>query len=113
MIGDLPVLFPYDRIYPYASLYRRAPESWADVFRREQYSYMSDLKETLDAGGHCVLEMPSGTGKTVSLLSLIVSYMQVSSMPTIQSYLTVASIRADPSVLSNETETYLLFKNCS
>jgi DNA excision repair protein ERCC-2 len=39
---------------------------------------MSDLKETLDAGGHCVLEMPSGTGKTVSLLSLIVSYMQVS-----------------------------------
>lgn len=28
--------------------------------------------------GHCVLEMPSGTGKTVSLLSLIVSYQQVS-----------------------------------
>ncbi|KAL7419708.1 TFIIH/NER complex ATP-dependent 5'-3' DNA helicase subunit [Cryptotrichosporon argae] len=42
----------------------------------EQYSYMCDLKRTLDAGGHCVLEMPSGTGKTVSLLSLIVSYMQ-------------------------------------
>ncbi|KAG6067424.1 DNA-dependent ATPase of the nucleotide excision repair factor 4 complex, partial [Claviceps sp. LM84 group G4] len=35
--------------------------------------------ETLDAGGHCVLEMPSGTGKTVSLLSLIVAYQQ--SMP--------------------------------
>lgn len=30
--------------------------------------------ETLDAGGHSVLEMPSGTGKTVSLLSLIVAY---------------------------------------
>lgn len=59
-IGDLPVLFPYDRIYP------------------EQYQYMCDLKKTLDAGGHCVLEMPSGTGKTVSLLSLIVSYQQVS-----------------------------------
>ncbi|WVR03935.1 hypothetical protein IAU60_000934 [Kwoniella sp. DSM 27419] len=58
MLGDLPVLFPYDRLYP------------------EQYSYMADLKTTLDAGGHCVLEMPSGTGKTVSLLSLIVSYMQ-------------------------------------
>ena len=27
--------------------------------------------------GHCVLEMPSGTGKTVSLLALIVAYMQV------------------------------------
>lgn len=37
---------------------------------------MCDLKRTLDAGGHCVLEMPSGTGKTVSLLSLIVSYQQ-------------------------------------
>ncbi|RDW66241.1 putative excision repair protein rhp3 [Coleophoma cylindrospora] len=39
-------------------------------------SYMCDLKRTLDAGGHCVLEMPSGTGKTVSLLSLIVAYQQ-------------------------------------
>jgi len=58
MIEDLPVLFPYPRIYP------------------EQYRYMSDLKKTLDAGGHCVLEMPSGTGKTVSLLSLIVAYQQ-------------------------------------
>ncbi|KAL1960847.1 hypothetical protein VTO42DRAFT_5830 [Malbranchea cinnamomea] len=55
-IDDLPVLFPYPRIYP------------------EQYAYMCDLKKTLDAGGHCVLEMPSGTGKTVSLLSLIIAY---------------------------------------
>ncbi|KAG4439795.1 DNA-dependent ATPase of the nucleotide excision repair factor 4 complex [Cadophora sp. M221] len=57
-IDDLPVLFPYPMIYP------------------EQYAYMCDLKRTLDAGGHCVLEMPSGTGKTVSLLSLIVAYQQ-------------------------------------
>ncbi|KAL5490523.1 RAD3 [Sanghuangporus weigelae] len=57
-IDDLPIIFPYDRIYP------------------EQYQYMCDLKRTLDAQGHCVLEMPSGTGKTVSLLSLIVSYQQ-------------------------------------
>ncbi|KAI0123096.1 hypothetical protein BJ170DRAFT_687797 [Xylariales sp. AK1849] len=59
-IDDLPVLFPYPRIYP------------------EQYAYMCDLKRTLDAdaGSHCVLEMPSGTGKTVSLLSLIVAYQQ-------------------------------------
>ncbi|KAK7722070.1 TFIIH/NER complex ATP-dependent 5'-3' DNA helicase subunit [Diaporthe eres] len=42
----------------------------------EQYAYMCDLKKTLDAGGHSVLEMPSGTGKTVSLLSLIVAYQQ-------------------------------------
>ncbi|KAJ9649035.1 TFIIH/NER complex ATP-dependent 5'-3' DNA helicase subunit [Coniosporium tulheliwenetii] len=37
---------------------------------------MCALKKTLDAGGHCVLEMPSGTGKTVTLLSLIVAYQQ-------------------------------------
>ncbi|WFD30076.1 DNA helicase [Malassezia sp. CBS 17886] len=57
-IDDLPVLFPYPKIYP------------------EQYAYMCDLKRTLDVKGHCVLEMPSGTGKTVSLLSLIVSYQR-------------------------------------
>ncbi|MBW0469071.1 hypothetical protein O181_008786 [Austropuccinia psidii MF-1] len=55
-IDDLEVIFPYDKIYP------------------EQYAYMCDLKRTLDIGGHCVLEMPSGTGKTISLLSLIVAY---------------------------------------
>eukprot|EP00833_Pecoramyces_ruminatium_P014853 jgi/Orpsp1_1/1188885/evm.model.d7180000067948.1 len=53
---DLPVYFPYDYIYP------------------EQYSYMKDLKKSLDAKGHCLLEMPSGTGKTITLLSLIVAY---------------------------------------
>jgi DNA excision repair protein ERCC-2 len=36
---------------------------------------MCELKMTLDAEGHGVLEMPSGTGKTVSLLSLIVAYI--------------------------------------
>lgn len=48
--------FPYQYIYP------------------EQYAYMNELKRTLDAKGHCVLEMPSGTGKTISLLSLIIAY---------------------------------------
>lgn len=56
--SELPVHFPYPRIYP------------------EQYKYMCDLKRTLDAGGNCILEMPSGTGKTVSLLSLIIAYQQ-------------------------------------
>lgn len=36
---------------------------------------MLELKRTLDAKGHCLLEMPSGTGKTVSLLSLIIAYL--------------------------------------
>lgn len=55
-IDDLPVLFPYPKIYP------------------EQYKYMCDIKKTLDAGGNSILEMPSGTGKTVSLLSLTIAY---------------------------------------
>ncbi|CAG5118386.1 unnamed protein product, partial [Candidula unifasciata] len=57
-VDGLLVYFPYDYIYP------------------EQFLYMQELKRSLDAKGHCVLEMPSGTGKTVSLLSLIISYMQ-------------------------------------
>lgn len=55
-IDDLPVLFPYPKIYP------------------EQYQYMCDVKRTLDVGGISILEMPSGTGKTVSLLSVCVAY---------------------------------------
>ncbi|CAI8012743.1 General transcription and DNA repair factor IIH helicase subunit XPD [Geodia barretti] len=55
-VDGLPVIFPYDHVYP------------------EQYAYMLELKRTLDAKGHGVLEMPSGTGKTASLLSLIVAY---------------------------------------
>ncbi|NXG52470.1 ERCC2 helicase, partial [Psilopogon haemacephalus] len=57
-VDGLLVYFPYDYIYP------------------EQFSYMLELKRTLDAKGHGVLEMPSGTGKTVSLLSLIVAYQR-------------------------------------
>jgi len=56
-IDDIIVWFPYDYMYS------------------EQYEYMCYLKQTLDAGsGHCLLEMPTGTGKTVCLLSLILSY---------------------------------------
>eukprot|EP00052_Salpingoeca_macrocollata_P017671 m.144308 g.144308 ORF g.144308 m.144308 type:complete len:768 (-) comp20461_c0_seq1:24-2327(-) len=55
-VEGMPVYFPYDFVYP------------------EQYEYMLELKRTLDAKGHGVLEMPSGTGKTITLLSLIISY---------------------------------------
>eukprot|EP00124_Ichthyophonus_hoferi_P004383 Ihof_evm1s474 gene=Ihof_evmTU1s474 len=37
---------------------------------------MLELKRTLDARGHCLLEMPSGTGKTITLLALIVAYQR-------------------------------------
>ncbi|KAL3963717.1 hypothetical protein ACCO45_000721 [Purpureocillium lilacinum] len=60
-IDGLPVLFPYPRIYP----------AIGTKYTFAIASYMCDLKS-----GHCVLEMPSGTGKTVSLLSLIVAYQQ-------------------------------------
>ena len=56
-VDGLLVYFPYEYIYP------------------EQYSYMLELKRALDARGHCLLEMPSGTGKTMSLLALIVAYI--------------------------------------
>ncbi|GMH35311.1 hypothetical protein BSKO_03179 [Bryopsis sp. KO-2023] len=56
LLDDLPVYFPYEFIYP------------------EQYKYMVSLKQSLDAKGHCLLEMPTGTGKTITLLSLITSY---------------------------------------
>jgi Rad3-related DNA helicase len=55
-LDGLDVFFPYDRIY------------------LEQHRYMRTIKQSLDAGGHCLLEMPTGTGKTVCLLSLITSY---------------------------------------
>lgn len=35
---------------------------------------MCSIKKSLDVGGNAILEMPSGTGKTVSLLSLTVAY---------------------------------------
>ena len=57
-LDDVPVVFPYPSIYP------------------EQFRYMRSLKRALDAKGHCMLEMPTGTGKTVSLLSLIMSYQR-------------------------------------
>eukprot|EP00916_Digyalum_oweni_P004076 GHVL01007246.1.p1 GENE.GHVL01007246.1~~GHVL01007246.1.p1 ORF type:complete len:581 (-),score=112.10 GHVL01007246.1:142-1836(-) len=57
-IDEVEVFFPYTYIYP------------------EQHSYMTLLKHTLDAHGHCVIEMPTGTGKTVSIFSLITSYQR-------------------------------------
>ena len=52
---------------------------------------MSKLKSTLH-GGHCLLEMPTGTGKTVSLLSLILSFQYAD--PTIGKLVYVSPGRA-------------------
>lgn len=56
-VDGLRVVFPYPALYP------------------EQFSYMKELKRALDYGGHALLEMPSGTGKTITLLSLITAYL--------------------------------------
>lgn len=42
-LDGLEVIFPYEYIYP------------------EQYRYMLELKQALDARGHALLEMPTGT----------------------------------------------------
>ncbi|RYG68592.1 hypothetical protein EON64_04820, partial [archaeon] len=55
-LEGLEVFFPYDYMY------------------KEQYDYMLNLKRAIDAKGHALLEMPTGTGKTVCLISLITSY---------------------------------------
>jgi len=55
-LEGLEVFFPYEKIYS------------------EQYEYMLGMKRALDAKGHALLEMPTGTGKTVCLVSLVTSY---------------------------------------
>ncbi len=42
-LDGLEVFFPYDRMY------------------LEQYQYMRAIKQSLDAQGHALLEMPTGT----------------------------------------------------
>ncbi|KNC75531.1 hypothetical protein SARC_11945, partial [Sphaeroforma arctica JP610] len=60
-VDGLTVYFPYDFIYP------------------EQYEYMVEFKRALDARGHAVLEMPSGTGKTITIMSLAIAYQKANS----------------------------------
>ncbi len=57
LIEDLTVIFPYPLVF------------------NEQIEYMTLLKRTLDSTGHALLEMPTGTGKTVCLLALLTSYL--------------------------------------
>ena len=59
LIDGLRVPFPFDSIYP------------------EQVRYMHHLKRALDQRGQGLLEMPTGTGKTVSVFALICAYQRV------------------------------------
>lgn len=56
-VDGLSVVFPYPVLYP------------------EQLLYMKELNKALQNGGHALLEMPSGTGKTITLLSLITAFL--------------------------------------
>ena len=56
-IDGIDVIFPFASPYP------------------EQLEYMRQIKLSLDATGPALLEMPTGTGKTVCLLAMICAYM--------------------------------------
>ncbi|KAK1351182.1 DNA repair helicase Rad3 [Hamiltosporidium tvaerminnensis] len=55
-VDDVPIYFPYSSIYP------------------EQLNYIKELINLLKTTGHSLIEMPSGTGKTIALLSASVSF---------------------------------------
>ena len=55
-VEDLDVYFPFEIIY------------------KEQFEYMTHLKQIIDNRGHGLIEMPTGTGKTVSLFALALAY---------------------------------------
>lgn len=57
-VEGVPVYFPYDTIYA------------------EQEEYIRTVLRTLTGGGHALIEMPSGTGKTIALLAAAVAYQQ-------------------------------------
>ncbi|KAI5148053.1 uncharacterized protein NESG_02172 [Nematocida ausubeli] len=55
-MGNIEVFFPKNNIY------------------QEQMQYIKELYEVVQDKGHCLIEMPTGTGKTIVLLSFLMSY---------------------------------------
>lgn len=83
-LDGIEVFFPYAHMYP------------------EQKTYMKELKDVVVGRGHCLLEMPTGTGKTITLLSFLVSY---------QIFLKtggagVEKVRKDPGLIKNEASRF-------
>lgn len=56
-VNEIPIYFPYEYIYP------------------EQLKYIKTLLTSIQKPGHILIEMPSGAGKTISLLACTVSYL--------------------------------------
>ena len=55
-LRGLDVHFPFETVYP------------------EQLRFMQEVMKLLNGGGHGLIEMPCGTGKTISILSILVSW---------------------------------------
>lgn len=86
-IGGIPVEFPYQ---PYGS----------------QLAYMNRVISTLDRSsrdGHChaLLESPTGTGKSLSLLCSTLAWQQSQKLKNIRANLTHSSSRPDPRAVSD------------
>lgn len=90
-VDGLTVYFPYPYIYP------------------EQFLYMRELKRALDAQGHAMLEMPTGTGKTVTLLSLIMSYQLI--RPEIAKLIYCTRTVGEIGKVLEELETVVTYRN--
>ncbi|KAA8491366.1 DNA repair helicase XPD [Porphyridium purpureum] len=90
-VDGVPVYFPYEYMYP------------------EQYAYMCELKRALDARGHCVLEMPTGTGKTVTLLSFICSYQLI--RPEVSKLIYCTRTVGEMDKVLHELERVLQYRN--
>ncbi|XP_047964909.1 Fanconi anemia group J protein homolog [Salvia hispanica] len=86
-IGGIPVEFPYK---PYGT----------------QLAFMNRVISTLDRSqreGHChaLLESPTGTGKSLSLLCSALAWQQNQKLKNIRNNLTHSSSRADPQAVSD------------
>ncbi|KAH6759319.1 RAD3-like DNA-binding helicase protein [Perilla frutescens var. frutescens] len=86
-IGGIPVEFPYQ---PYGT----------------QLAFMNRVISTLDRSqkeGHChaLLESPTGTGKSLSLLCSAIAWQQNQKLKNIRANLTHSSYRADPKAVTD------------
>ncbi|KAL0361859.1 UNVERIFIED_CONTAM: Fanconi anemia group J protein, partial [Sesamum radiatum] len=86
-IGGIPVEFPYQ---PYGT----------------QLAFMNRLISTLDRSqrdGHChaLLESPTGTGKSLSLLCSALAWQQNQKLKNVHANLTHSSSRANPEAVSD------------
>jgi DNA excision repair protein ERCC-2 len=79
-VENVPVYFPYPFVYEEQLAYMRALKRAVER-KGEKRLFCSSCcccghPSHIHPGSHCMLEMPTGTGKTVTLLSFVTSYQQ-------------------------------------